>query len=595
MKTQDLLTIEVRTEQDIVLARQRALQIAELLGFDLQAQTKLGTAVSELARNAFTYARGGRVRFQYSDDRHRRLILAITDAGPGIANLQDILDGRYTSRTGMGLGLIGTRRIMDQFDVVSAPGKGTSVTVAKFLPPRAAAVTAETLAGIAQALAVGLPDNPLGEIQQQNQELLRVLDELQSRQAELDRLNAELEDTNRGVVALYAELDARADFLRRNSKANSRFLSNMTHEFRTPLNSVLALTSMLASRADGELTVEQARQVGFIHDSAKALSDLVNELLDAAKADDGRIRVRPEDFEVAKLLGALKGMLRPMIPAMAKLNLIFDEPAAEIHLHTDEGKVSQVLRNLISNALKFTERGEVRVSVVQPTPDSIRFLVTDTGVGIKPEDISRIFEEFGQVDTGVVQRFQGSGLGLPLSKHLAELLGGRVTVDSRPGIGSTFALEIPMRYHGAAQVGAVEPQLARVPYKRQALIIDDDDVSRYLLRSLLPTSFEVMEAVSGADGIEAAQRLHPDVVFLDLQMPGQSGFEVLDVLKQHGDTADIPVVVYSAQAMDPATRLRLIRADAVMSAKNSEVQPARAALHAVLEHIGLLAAPKMTP
>ncbi|MBA3685489.1 MAG: ATP-binding protein [Planctomycetes bacterium] len=586
-----LLSVEVRSEQDVVLARQRARQIASLLGFDLQAQTKIGTAVSEIVRNAFRYARGGKATFQFEQDAHRRLIIRVADTGPGIANLADILTGHYDSRTGMGMGLVGTRRIMDEFEIVSVPGSGTTVTMAKFLPPRTAPVGPEVLAGIAAALAKGVPGDPVGEVQQQNQELLRVLDELQQRQAEVQAVNRELEDTNRGVVALYAELDARADFLRKASEVKSRFLSNMTHEFRTPLNSIIALASMLANRTDGELTGEQERQVGFIARSAESLAGLVNDLLDIAKVEAGKVTVKPVDFAVDDLFGSLKGMLKPLLAGNATVSLHIDVPDEPLRLHTDEGKVSQVLRNLISNALKFTESGEVRVTVTPSAPGRIAFSVTDTGVGIRSEDIGRIFDEFGQVETGVSQRFKGSGLGLPLSKRLAELLGGRLSVTSRAGIGSTFVLDIPAQYAGAAQASLVEADIqpAEGVFKRQVLIIDDDEVSRYLLKGLLPLSFEVIEASSGALGMDAAKRLHPDVVFLDLYMPNLSGFEVLELLKDDPETHDIRVVIYSAQVMDERTCARLVRADAILAAKGTDPQSARAATLAALEQVGLIA------
>ena len=184
---------------------------------------------------------------------------------------------------------------------------------------------------------------------------------LRERKEELVHINAELQDTNRGVVALYAELDERADYLRRASELKSSFLSNMSHEFRTPLNSMLALTRMLLDRIDGELTSEQDQQIRFIQRSAKELAEMVDDLLDLAKVEAGRLEVKPKSFKIADLFGALRGMLRPLL-AESSLNLVF-EPAEDLPpLFTDEQKVSQVLRNFISNAIKFTSRGEVRVS-----------------------------------------------------------------------------------------------------------------------------------------------------------------------------------------------------------------------------------------
>src|SRR5262249_20502651 len=211
-------------------------------------------------------------------------------------------------------------------------------------------------------------EDALEEVRQQNQELLRTLGELQKRQTELRQLNRELEDTNRGVVALYAELDEKADYLRRASEMKSRFLSNMSHEFRTPLNSIQSLARLLLDRSDGDLMPEQEKQVSYIRKAAEDLTELVNDLLDLAKVEAGKVIVRPTEFEAGPLFGALRGMLRPLLTHNASVALVFEEPVGVPTLNTDESKVSQILRNFISNALKFTERGEVRVSAV-PGPD----------------------------------------------------------------------------------------------------------------------------------------------------------------------------------------------------------------------------------
>ena len=198
------------------------------------------------------------------------------------------------------------------------------------------------------------------EVRQQNRELLHALEELHERQQELIRLNGELEDTNRGVVALYAELDEKAGHLRRADEMKSRFLSNMSHEFRTPVNAILALSQLLLDRADGDLTGEQEKQVTYIKKSGADLLELVNDLLDLAKIEAGKVEIRPGEFEVATLFSALRGMLRPLLLS-STVNLVFDETEDIPLMKTDEGKVSQILRNFISNAIKFTEQGEVRV------------------------------------------------------------------------------------------------------------------------------------------------------------------------------------------------------------------------------------------
>src|SRR5436309_6596871 len=234
-----ILTIEIRFEQDMVLARQRSRQIAAMLGFGHQDQTRIGTAVSEIARNAFQYGAAARVEFGVEDTPEPVMFINVKDEGKGIADLQQILDGQYMSSTGMGLGIVGARRLMDLFDIQSAPGKGTTVRMGKKLPARQG-IRSQTVARIAEELARRSPETPLEEVQQQNRELFRVLEELRARGADLERLNRELEDTNRGVVALYAELDDKADSLQRASDLKTRFLSNMSHEFRTPLNAILS-------------------------------------------------------------------------------------------------------------------------------------------------------------------------------------------------------------------------------------------------------------------------------------------------------------------------------------------------------------------
>ena len=456
-----ILTVELRYEEDLVLARQRARQIAALLGFDTQEQTRLATAVSEIARNAFRYAGGGRVAFALAaaeDGAAPHLVLRIEDTGPGIADLDAILGGRYQSTTGLGVGMLGARRLTDTFDVQTAPGTGTRVVMTRRIPTRAGAPTSaspEMAARLAEALARQVPRGPLEEVQAQNQELLATLDAVRERQDEVDRLNAslatanddlsrtnqELAETNRGVLALYAELDDRAEALRVASELKSRFLSDVSHELRTPLSSILNLTRVLADHPGSEFGVEQQRAVQFIRKSAQSLTEIVNDLLDLAKIEAGRVELRIAEFTVADLLSALRGVCRPLAAGDA-VALRIDDPDA-LTMLTDEGRLSQVLRNLVSNALKYTEAGEVRVETALESGDVVRFTVQDTGIGIGHADQTRVFDEFVQIEGAHQQRVKGTGLGLPLARRLAELLGGTVTLASTLGVGSTFTLRLP--------------------------------------------------------------------------------------------------------------------------------------------------------
>ena len=238
-------SLALQHDQDVVTARQRAAQLAQTLAFDLSEQTRIATAVSEIVRNAFRYSGEGLVDFFVDGEaRPQRLVIRVADKGRGIANLDDVLSGQYQSTTGMGIGIQGARRLMDRFSIESSP-KGTTVVLEKFLPARGPLMTEERLRHVSETLRSRQPAGLVEEIQRQNQDLLRALDELQRKQQELLHVNRELEDTNRGVVALYAELDEKADHLRRADELKSRFLSNMTHEFRTPVNSIMGLTRLL--------------------------------------------------------------------------------------------------------------------------------------------------------------------------------------------------------------------------------------------------------------------------------------------------------------------------------------------------------------
>ncbi len=712
-----LITLEIRSEQDVVSAQQRGRQIAGLLGFDSQDQTRIATAISEIARNAYKYAGGGKAEFYVVEEPTPRFLIALRDKGPGVQNLQSILDGRYQSSTGMGMGLIGSKRLMDHFDIQTS-NAGTSIELGKNIPRRASALTSALLGKIGEELAKRFPPDPFEELQKQNRELLLAMDELQNQREalsalnlQLEEANRELEDTNRGVVALYAELDEKADYLQRANEIKTRFLSNMTHEFRTPLNSTLSLSKLLLDQVDGPLTAEQKKQVHFIQRSAEDLSELVNDLLDLSKVAAGKIAIRPTEFKVEDLFGALRGMLKPLLAANTSVNLIFDEPEGIPTMETDEGKVSQILRNFISNALKYTQQGEVRVSVRLAQDSTVVFSVKDTGIGIAPEDQERIFEEFTQIESPLQNHTKGTGLGLPLARRLAGLLGGSIELTSIPGAGSTFHAILPRVYRGPEEVSYM-PELTRkldstrtpilviednreslfvyekilsgsgyqviparnlkearialrdarpaaiisdvlleaentwgfmadlkksertrhipllvvtmVDNERKArqlgaeafstkpvsadwlrtklhelilqhpqsklLIIDDDDIARYLLRGLLQKSrFPILEAGNAKDGIRIAKDSKPSLIFLDLNMPDSNGFDALKELNELPETHGIPVVINTSKVLDTQERELLEkRAFAILSkdTKGNREQ-AIATVEGVLARAGL--------
>jgi signal transduction histidine kinase/CheY-like chemotaxis protein len=552
-----LYKIALAEDQDVVNARQRARTIAEALGFDHHDQIRIATATSEIARNAFRYARGGVVSFEIDLDKSLLLVL-VGDKGGGIPHLDRVMAGSYRSSTGMGMGILGTKRLMDDFSIETGSG-GTAVRFGKLLPVQSRSVDSAMLDRVSALMSRRHPSTPLDELQTQNRELMKTLDELRERKEELARINSELQDTNRGVVALYAELDERADYLRRASELKSSFLSNMSHEFRTPLNSMLALTRMLLDRMDGDLSSEQDQQVRFIQQSANELAEMVNDLLDLAKVEAGRLDVNPKAFEAAELFGALRGMLKPLL-AENSLSLVFDLPEKLPALYTDEQKVSQVLRNFISNAIKFTPSGEVRVAAEQDG-ETIVFSVTDTGIGISGSDQRIIFEEFAQIDSNMQRRVKGTGLGLPLSRKLAQLLGGDVSVESTVGLGSCFHLVIPTVYPGAARVP--EPALPVIdPTRKMVLIVEDNPETAFVYsRYLTSAGFQTHGVSAIADARAFLDKIKPDAVILDILLRADTSWGFLREIK--ADSRAIPVLVMSV--ISDERRVYGMGADAFLS------------------------------
>jgi signal transduction histidine kinase len=562
MSSRPILTLPLQTEQDVVNARQRARNVARLVGFKGQDQTRIATAVSEIARNTVVYGKGGTLRFSIDGPADEQILtMSFADQGPGVANLQTVLDGQYVSETGMGIGITGTRRLMDRFEIDSAPGNGTRVRFGKYLPRRAGRIDPSALAG---GLDAASAEMMVDELLTQNRDLLATLTELETARSELTEANTELENTNRGVVALYAELDQRAEELRRASEVKSQFLSSMSHELRTPLNSILALSRLLSDQVDGELNVEQMRQVTYISHSAQALTALVNDLLDLAKVEAGKVDLHESEFTTGEIVGALRGVMRPLQTTDA-VELVFEDKTGGLRLRTDEGKLAQILRNLVSNALKFTEQGEVRVTVTAPTPGRVVFTVSDTGIGLAKADIPRIFEEFVQVRNALQARHKGSGLGLPLSRRLAGLLGGVIEVESEPGKGSTFVVDIPLVLPGADDAAASTPEGGRT-----ILIIDDEEATRYVLRQSLRSEglWNVFEAKDGVEGLQIAQSQMPDFIVLDLNMPDLDGFELFRTLKGDPATAHIPILVVTSMLLTPNVLSRLEGAVAVLPKSN---------------------------
>jgi len=439
-----LLRVRIRDEQDIFLVRQLGREVARVLGLETQDQTRVATAISEVGRLMLATGRGADVAFVATGMQVPTLWVEMENPVPGD-------DNRLAPR------LVQVGRLVDTMEVGDG-GTGTVVRMSRRLPPGAPLLTSDRMEEIRAGLAAHVPGTALDELAVQNEQLIAALDEVRAQRDDLARLNAELEETNRGVmalyhqlseeleetnrgvVALYAELDEKSVQLRAASEAKTRFLANVSHELRAPVTAIIGLGRLLTDESSEPLTQEQRRQVELIRDSATDLLALVNDLLDLAKAEAGRIEPNWSDVDIKAMFGQLRGTLRPLA-TRPEVDFIVDEPSLP-PLRTDEGLLAQVLRNLLTNAIKFTAAGHI-VLTARRVGDDVEFTVDDTGTGIPPELHERIFEEFYQVPGSHALSGKGTGLGLPYARRLVSILGGALRVASQPGEGSTFTVSLP--------------------------------------------------------------------------------------------------------------------------------------------------------
>jgi signal transduction histidine kinase/CheY-like chemotaxis protein len=340
------------------------------------------------------------------------------------------------------------------------------------------------------------------------------------------------------------------------NKAKSAFLANMSHELRTPLNAIIGYSEMLQEEAEDLGQNEFAPDLQKIHTAGKHLLGLINDILDLSKVEAGKMTLFIEEFEVARMIEEVAATVRPLVAKNGN-KLEVNCPAHTGVLRADVTKVRQTLFNLLSNASKFTQNGTIRLTAsrqdvprVPGAPDRSRMTieVQDTGIGMNPEQMARLFEAFQQADASTTRRFGGTGLGLAISRKFCRLMGGDITVASQPGEGSTFTMTLPIEVT-ATPVEPPENQNQKAeaiptPAGPVVLVIDDDPAVRELMqRSLGKDGFRVEVAADGRVGLEMARRLKPAVITLDIMMPSMDGWAVLSALKADPATAEIPVVI----------------------------------------------------
>jgi signal transduction histidine kinase/CheY-like chemotaxis protein len=547
-----LLTARLHTDTDVLALRRAGREIGRHVGLDTQDQVRLATALSEVGRAAVA-AGPADVTIAVVPGQPFAVLRAELVAGARFHDAGDSSDG----------GIPAARRLVDALELDAS---GMRAVLVKTLGI-SSRIDEATLSAVRRSVSAAHAADALDELRVQNADLVRTLDELTRQGEELrrfndeleqtnrgvlamyDQLSSELEETNTGVVALYAELDERGRELAAANEAKSRFLRNVSHELRTPVNSIIGLTSLLT---DSRLDADQAQQVTFVRESAHTLLTLVDELLDLARAEAGHEDVEPTRVDVGALLDELRGTTAPLV----RDGVVLDVTAAPgLTLVTDRRLLARVLRNLLTNAVKFTESGRVRLRA-EPHAGGARFTVEDTGVGIPADQLDAVFEEFVQVPNRLQPSVRGTGLGLPYARRTSEALGGTLLAASTLGSGSVFTLRLPsMAQVAPAAPAAADATRAGASDQRigHVLVVDDDRAYASVLVSMLRDSVARVSVAHDATHALALLRDAPaDVVLLDVRMPGTDGPTLLErITAQH---PDVPGVLMSSGPRPPVPR-----------------------------------------
>ena len=439
-----LLTVGIRRENDIPLARQRARQVSQFLGFSAGDAARITTALSEVARNAVEYGGGGSATFAIESRALDRqdLVIRVVDEGAGIADTRAVLSPDFKSRTGLGIGLKGSRALMDRFELTSVLGHGTTVVMAKRLPWSTSKFGAPEVARLAAELARAGDATPLGELQLQNQTLLNTLQELTHRQSEIERL---------GVIAGDARDRAEAAQLvaERSMVVRERFMALTTHELRNPLQAIMGYVELLETELASSTSTKQKEYFARVTRACKHLAGITNDFLDMAQGDAGRLRVARHAGAARHVISEASALVAPQAAAR-NITLRLSETTDHVMYLGDVDRIRQVLVNLIGNAVSFTPiGGTVDVvatsEVAAPAGSELAhgawcaIRVEDNGPGIPSDKLGHVFEPFVQLLSEGQASRKGSGLGLTVSRQLALLMGGELTAESS-GSGAVFTL-----------------------------------------------------------------------------------------------------------------------------------------------------------
>lgn len=371
-----------------------------------------------------------------------------------------------------------------------------------------------------------------------------------TKRREAERLRDQMLDQERrarhALETKNAQLERARDLAESASRTKSTFLANMSHELRTPLTAIIGFTEILQSEVDASAKPEQAEDLNRIYDSAKHLLGLINGILDLSKIEAQKMELHLENFAIKPLVDDVAHMMKPLVEKKSNELAVVCPPDIGM-MHADPVKVRQSLLNLLGNANKFTDNGRVTLSVARQG-SQIQFAVSDTGIGMAPDQIAKLFQAFTQGESSTARKYGGTGLGLTITKHFAEMMGGTISVASEPGQGSTFTILLPDQVTAPSlpEPSGLPGDEKPVGQGQCLLVIDDDpNVHRLIERTLGPEGFVIRSALTGKDGLRLARELRPAVITLDVMMPHTDGWTVLSALKSDPDLCNIPVVMLS--------------------------------------------------